>query len=145
VRAGLVPASQRLAQFYKRGYFMKRLIATIALAAAVVTVLLSGAVTAAHATPISRANAVRVAKDYLRTSGFSFKGLVEQLEFEGFTASDSRYGASHAGANWWKQAVRVARDYLRTEGFSFRGMVEQLQFEGFTHAQAVYGARTVGL
>ena len=124
---------------------MKRLIATIALAAAVVTVLLAGAVTAAHATPISRANAVRVAKDYLQTQGFSFGGLVDQLKFEGFSRSDARYGAGHAGANWFRQAVRVARDYLQTQGFSFSGMVSQLEFEKFTHRQAVYGAHAVGL
>ena len=59
---------------------MKRLIVAIALAAAMVTVLLpgavtaahatpsSGAVTAAHATPVSRAQAVRKAKSYLEFS-----------------------------------------------------------------------------
>jgi hypothetical protein len=124
---------------------MKGRITMIAVAAALVAVLLPSVVTAAPATAISRAQAVRVAKDYLRSQGFSFKGLVEQLRYEGFSTSDARYGASHAGANWWKQAVRVARDYLRSEGFSFSGMVEQLEYEGFTHAQAVYGARAVGL
>jgi hypothetical protein len=89
---------------------MKRLIATIALAAAV---LLPGAVTAAHATPgavtaahatptswISRANAVRMAKEYLSSQAFSRKGLVSQLKYEGFSRSDATYGASHSRANW---------------------------------------------
>jgi hypothetical protein len=124
---------------------MKRLIATIALAATVLTVLLPGAVTAAHASPISRANAVRAAKDYLRSSGFSFKGLVSQLKYEHYSTSDARYGASHSGANWYKQAVRVAKGYLRSSPFSRQGLVEQLEYEGFTHAQALYGVRAVGL
>ena len=63
---------------------MKRLVATIALAAAVLTVLLGSAFTAAHATPgavtaahttptssTNRAQAVRMAKDYLRYQAFS--------------------------------------------------------------------------
>jgi Host cell surface-exposed lipoprotein len=124
---------------------MKRLIATVALAAAVLTALLSGTVSAAHANSISRANAVRAAKDYLHSQGFSFKGLVEQLEYEGYSASDSRYGASHSGANWYKQAARVAKDYLRSQPFSRRSLIEQLEYEGFTYAQALYGVRAAGL
>jgi len=124
---------------------MKSRITTIAIAAALMSVLLPSAVTAAHATPISRANAVRSAKQYLRTAPFSFKGLVSQLKYERYSISDARYGASHSGANWMKQAVRAAKQYLRTSPFSFNGLVEQLENEGFTHAQAVHGARAAGL
>jgi len=137
---------------------MKRLIATIALAAGVLTVLLAGAVTSAHATPgtvtaayikptngITRANALRMAREYLSSEAFSLKGLIHQLKFEGFSKSDATYGASHSGANWMKQAVRMAKDYLRSEPFSRSGMIHQLEFEGFTHAQAVHGARGAGL
>jgi hypothetical protein len=124
---------------------MKRLIATIALAAAVLTVLLPGAVTAAQASTISRANAVRSAKDYLQTMAFSRKGLIGQLRYEGYSAGDARYGASHAHANWMRQAVRAAKDYLHTMPFSRSGMVEQLEYDGFTHGQALHGARAAGL
>jgi len=73
---------------------MKRLIATIALLAAlgVLTGLLPGAVTPAHATPISRAQAARAAKEYLQTQAFSLKGLAHQLKFEGFSTSNHRRG-----------------------------------------------------
>jgi hypothetical protein len=114
-------------------------------AAGVLTAILFGSVTAAHATPISRANAVRAAKQYLQTMPFSFKGLVSQLKYEGYSTSDARYGVSHSGANWMKQAVRAAKQYLRTMPFSFTGLVEQLEYEGYTHAQAVHGARAAGL
>jgi Host cell surface-exposed lipoprotein len=124
---------------------MKRLIATIALAAAVLAVLLPGAVTAAHASPISRANAVRSAKSYLHSQAFSFKGLVSQLKYEGYSTSDARYGVSHSGANWMKQAARKAKEYLHSMPFSRKGLVEQLEYEGFTHAQALYGTRAAGL
>jgi hypothetical protein len=111
----------------------------------VLTALLVGSVTPAHATPVSRANAVRTAKNYLRVSAFSFKGLVGQLKYEGYSTSDSRYGAGHSGANWMRQAVRKAKEYLRTQAFSRRGMIEQLEYEGFTPAQARHGALAVGL
>lgn len=124
---------------------MKRLIASIALAVVVLTALLVGTVTPAQATPISRANAVRSAKEYLHLQAFSQKGLVKQLKFEGFSTSDATYGASHSGANWMKQAVRSAKEYLRLQAFSRRGMVDQLKFEGFTPAQALHGARGAGL
>jgi len=57
----------------------------------------SSAVTARHSTPISRAQAVRKAKSYLQLSAFSFQGLVDQLEFEGFTHAQAVYGAHAAG------------------------------------------------
>lgn len=137
---------------------MKRLIATIALAIGMLTVLLPGAVTAAHATPgtvtaahatptsyISRANAVRMAKSYLGSQAFSLKGLAHQLKFEGFSKSDATYGASHSGGNWMKQAVRMAKSYLSSQPFSRSGLIRQLVFEGFTHPQALQGARGAGL
>jgi len=123
---------------------MKRFIATTALAAAVATVLF-GTVTPAHATPISRAQAVRSAKQYLQTMPFSLSGLAKQLRYEGFSRSDATYGASHSGANWMKQSVRAARQYLHTMPFSRSSMVQQLVYEGFTHRQALHGAIAVGL
>lgn len=42
-------------------------------------------------------NAVRKAKDYLAFMGFSHSGLIEQLEFEGFTAEQAEYGATAVG------------------------------------------------
>src|SRR5947207_6500080 len=110
--------------------------------AGVVTALLFGGVTAAHATPAARATpaahatpmnrvqALRAARQYLQTMPFSLKGLVQQLKYEGYSTSDATYGATYSGANWMKQAVRAARQYLQTMPFSFRGMVQQLQYEG---------------
>jgi hypothetical protein len=82
---------------------------------------------------------VRVAQSYLRSQGFSRSGLIEQLEYEGFSRSDATWGASHAGANWLTQAVLVAKSYLRSQGFSRSGLIEQLEYEGFTHYQASFG------
>src|SRR5262249_43707597 len=66
---------------------------TAVAASAVLPALLFGSVTTAHASNISRANAVRAAHEYLQTQAFSLKGLVSQLKFEGFSTSDATYGA----------------------------------------------------
>ena len=36
------------------------------------------------------------AKAYLEYTAFSYKGLIEQLEFEGFTSEEAIYGAEQA-------------------------------------------------
>jgi Host cell surface-exposed lipoprotein len=124
---------------------MKRRIVTITLVAGVLTALLLGAVTPARATPISRAQAVRLAKEYLDSEAFSRRGLIGQLKYEGFSTSDATYGVDHSRANWMKEAVLKAKEYLRSQPFSRRGLIEQLEFEGFTPAQAVHGVRAAGL
>jgi len=80
-----------------------------------------------------------MAKQYIKTMAFSKSGLVEQLQYEGFSRGAASCGASHAGANWYAQAVKSAREYLRTMPFSRSGLIEQLEYEGYTHAQAAYG------
>lgn len=84
-------------------------------------------------------NALDKAKSYLAMTAFSYSGLVEQLEFEGFTHEEAVYGADGCGANWNEQAARKAQQYLDMMSFSRAGLIEQLEFEGFTHSQAEYG------
>ena len=84
--------------------------------------------------------ALNRAKTYLASMPFSCEGLVEQLEYEGFSVEDAAYAAENCGANWNAQAVQLAKSYLIASGFSYSGLVEQLEFEGFTKDQATYGA-----
>lgn len=42
-------------------------------------------------------NALRSAASYLSAMAFSHDGLIQQLEYEGFTASQAEYGASANG------------------------------------------------
>jgi len=46
---------------------------------------------------LSQKNAIRKAKSYLDISGFSRSGLMEQLEFEGFTTQQATYGVNAIG------------------------------------------------
>lgn len=95
--------------------------------------------------PVSQENAVRTAEDYLDMSGYSRQGLIEQLEYEGFSTEDAMYAVDHATVNWYEQATRTAKDYLDMSGYSHAGLVDQLEYEGYTPAQAEYGAAAVGL
>lgn len=88
--------------------------------------------------------ATNKAKSYLRTSAFSYSGLIDQLEYEGFSQNEATYGADHCGADWYEQAELSAKSYLSHSSFSYEGLIEQLEYEGFTEAQAKHGADHCG-
>lgn len=90
------------------------------------------------------ANALQKAKIYLRSSNFSYEGLIHQLEFSGFTHSEATYGADHCGADWNQQALGKAETYLNSSAFSYNGLIHQLEFDKFTSDQATYGADHCG-
>ena len=94
---------------------------------------------------ISQKNALRSAKKYLDYTSFSKKGLIKQLEFEGFGTEDATYGADNCGADWMEQAAKNAKKYLDYSAFSKDGLIKQLEFEGYTSEQAIYGADSTGL
>ena len=90
-------------------------------------------------------NAKRKAESYLEMSGFSRSGLIEQLKFEGFSATDAEKAIGSMNVNWNTEADQSAKAYVDMSGFSRSGLIEQLKFEGFTSAQAAHGADSVGL
>ena len=100
---------------------------------------------AAPAETAGEQNARRKAADYLNTDSFSRSGLIAQLEFEGFSTSDSTYGVDAQNADWNAEAAKKAKDYLSTDSFSHSGLVGQLEFDGFTSSQAEYGVTAAGL
>ena len=77
-------------------------------------------------------------------SGFSYTGLIGQLEYEKFTTEQATYGAENCGADWNEQAAIKAESYLDNSSFSKDSLIEQLEYEGFTHEQAVYGVEKNG-
>ena len=84
-------------------------------------------------------NALRKAEEYLNVMAFSEKGLIKQLEFEGFTNEEATYGAQNCGADWNEQALKKAKEYLDIMAFSQSGLIKQLEFEGYTNDEAKYG------
>ena len=90
-------------------------------------------------------NALNKANDYLEFMSFSRSGLIDQLEFEGYTTSEAEYAVDNCGADWDEQAVLKAEEYLDFMSFSRSGLIDQLEFEGFTYDQASSAATAVGL
>jgi SOS response regulatory protein OraA/RecX len=84
--------------------------------------------------------ALAKAKSYLNSSAFSYTGLIDQLEYEGFSESEATYGADNCGANWKEQALKKAKSYLQSSAFSYTGLIDQLEYNGFTEEEATYGA-----
>ena len=95
--------------------------------------------------PASQENAVRKAQDFLREDNFSHKGLVEQLEYDQFSADDAEYAVSSIPVDWNAQAAGKAKSYVKQDAFSHQGLVEQLEYDGFTASQAEYGVTAAGL
>ena len=92
----------------------------------------------------SQQNALESARSYLDYSHFSYTGLIDQLEFEGFSTEDATWAADNCGADWNEQALGSAQDYLDFSAFSYTGLIDQLEFEGFTTEQATYAADGCG-
>lgn len=97
----------------------------------------------------AQANALRSAESYLSFSGFSKKGLVNQLtsDIEGYDKADAEWAVRQLDVDWNQQAVRSAESYLEFTSFSRSGLINQLtaDIEGYTKAQAEYAADAVGL
>ena len=90
------------------------------------------------------AGAKEKAESYLNSSAFSYTGLIHQLEYEGFSESEAKYGADNCGANWKNQALKKTKSYLNSSAFSYSGLQHQLEYEGFTQDEVKYGVDNCG-
>ena len=103
-----------------------------------------GSTSGSQGTDMGNSQALKKALSYLSVSAFSKQGLIEQLEYEGFSHSEAEAAAENCGADWNEQALKKAKSYLNVSAFSYSGLVEQLEYEGFTSAQAGYGVDNCG-
>ncbi|HJX78320.1 Ltp family lipoprotein [Glutamicibacter sp.] len=94
---------------------------------------------------LSQQNALSKASDYLDYTAFSKTGLINQLEFEGFSNGDATWAVERVSVDWNEQAALKAADYLDYTSFSKSGLTDQLIYEGYTKKQAAYGVSTTGL
>lgn len=93
---------------------------------------------------VEQQNAIGKAQDYLAFSGFSRAGLINQLEFEGFSTEAATFGADNAGADWNAEAAEKAKSYMDMSEFSRQGLYDQLEFEEFTPEQIEFALAAVG-
>lgn len=85
------------------------------------------------------------ANEYVDTLPLSRKGLIKQLEYDGYTTDVATYAADNCSANWNKEAKEMAEQYMDSTTYTYKDMVQQLETEGFTKEQAKFGAKAVGL
>ena len=95
-------------------------------------------------TSIGEQNALKKAQSYLSSMNFSRSGLIEQLEYEGFSLEEATYAVDNVGADWYEQAAGKAERYLKYMSFSRSRLIDQLVYDGFTQEEANYGAQAVG-
>lgn len=93
---------------------------------------------------IGERNALKSAQNYLDFMAFSYSGLIDQLEFEGYTKQEAIYAADNCDADWFEQAYASAENYLRFMSFSRKGLIDQLCFDGYTREQAEYAVKKMG-
>ena len=93
---------------------------------------------------LGQKNALAKAHSYLEFTAFSHSGLIEQLQYEGFTPEESTFAADNCGADWSEQAAKKAQSYMEHQSFSRDGLIDQLLYEGFSQEQAEHGAASVG-
>ena len=97
-----------------------------------------------------QSNAVRSASQYLSMSGFSRKGLIDQLSSsygDGYDKADATIAVDSLNVDWNEQAARSAAQYLEMSGFSCNGLIDQLSSSAgdkYTKDQATYGAQQAG-
>ncbi len=88
---------------------------------------------------------MRAAQKYLNYTAFSRQGLIQQLEYDGFSTADATFAVDSITIDWNQQAVKAAKKYLNYTSFSRQGLIEQLEYDGFTPSQAAYGVAATGL
>ncbi|HIV97268.1 MAG TPA: Ltp family lipoprotein [Candidatus Agathobaculum stercoravium] len=93
---------------------------------------------------MSQANAYKSALSYLDLSAFSRSGLIEQLEFEGYSTEDATFAVDKCDADWAEQAEKSAQSYLEYSAFSQQGLIDLLVFEGFSNEDATAAAANCG-
>ena len=93
---------------------------------------------------LGQKNAIREAESYLTYMGFSRKGLIEQLEYEGYSTDDATFAVDNVNVNWNEECFESAQSYLEYMSFSRQGLIDQLEYEGFTSSQIQYAIDKVG-
>lgn len=89
-------------------------------------------------------NALAKAKLYLKSMSFSYTGLVDQLEYNGYSEEEAIYAVDNCGADWNEEAAKKAKSYIDSMAFSRKELIDQLKYNGFTDEQAEYGVEQVG-
>ena len=93
---------------------------------------------------LENANCIKKAQQYINYTAFSRSGLIEQLEYEGYSKESAEYSVDSLNIDWNSQCAKKAQQYLDYTAFSRDGLYDQLAYEGFSSEQIEYGLGQVG-
>lgn len=99
--------------------------------------------------PSDHQRALAEARDYIKATNFSYKGLYDQLTSdygEKYSPEAAQYAMDHLEADWNAEALGSAQNHINTEAFSYEGLYEKLTGEGgeqYTPEQARYAVDNV--
>jgi hypothetical protein len=88
--------------------------------------------------------AERSAQHYISMMPFSRIGLIEQLQYEGYSVSEATLAVDSLNINYNEQAYKSAVNYLQMMPFSRSELIDQLLYEGYTQAQATSAVSRIG-
>lgn len=87
--------------------------------------------------------ALQEALQFVEYSNVSYAGLIEVLEFVGYSHEEAVYAADNCNADWNHEAAECAEGFTKVENFSKERLIELLMSDGYTGEQAEYGASTI--
>ena len=99
----------------------------------------------AYAVTTGERNALASAQTYLSVMNFSYQGIIDMLEYEGYSETECKYAADNCGADWNGMAANEAKKLIDGGVTTKEEIVDQLIFKGYTYQQAVHGAEANGL
>ena len=91
-------------------------------------------------------NALASAQTYLSVMNFSYQGIIDMLEYEGYSETECKYAADNCGADWNEQASKAARVYVENEELTSEDrdyLIGSLEADGFSTEEAEHGANSV--
>jgi hypothetical protein len=98
---------------------------------------------------LGQESALRTGQQYIDMTGFSKKGLIQQLSSpagNGYSRSDAIFAANNVVVDWNAEAVEAAESYLDIIPMSKNELIQQLSSPAgsqFTPAQARYAANRI--
>ena len=83
------------------------------------------------------------AKSFIEFGEYSYSGLIEILEFAGYSNDEAEFAALNCNADWNDEAVQCAEAYLDFKTMTKDELYRQLESEGFTKEQINYALSKV--
>lgn len=83
-------------------------------------------------------SALAEAASLFKYQSFSYNGLIDMLEYKGYSTEVAEYAADNCGADWNEQALKKAENYLQFSGYSYEALLKILEADCFEADEITY-------